>query len=107
MTFALAIRTAEELANAREVKRALRVKAETTRRIDAVAKPHTRENMIGAQAAGLMTTEQQAAYVAAINWIAQMRAACQAIIANPALDPGDDANWPDCPAEARRLAASF
>lgn len=107
MSFTLDIKTADDKAAEAHAQRAEAVKVETTRRIDAVAKPHTRENMIGAQAAGVMTADQQAAYVASVQWIAAMRAACQAIIADPALDPADDANWPECPDEVIKLAEAF
>ena len=42
-----------------------------------------------------------------MQWIADMRAACAAIIASPTLDPADDANLPDCPAEVVALAERF
>lgn len=83
------------------------VRAETTRRIYAVAQPHTQMNMTGARAAGLFDAGQEAAYAASVQWVANMRAACAAIIANPALDPFDDANWPKCPDNAKALAAAF
>ena len=87
--------------------RARAVKAETTRRIDAVASPYARENMIGAAAAGALSAEQQAAYVASVQWIADMRAACQALIADAEADYTADANWPTCPPGAAALAAAF
>lgn len=101
------MKTAEDKAAEAQAAHVAAAKVETTRRIDAVAKPHTRENMIGASAAGVLTAEQQAAYIASVQWIADMRAACQAIIADPALDMHDDANWPECPAEVITLAEQF
>ncbi|WP_212525842.1 hypothetical protein [Actibacterium sp. MT2.3-13A] len=83
------------------------VKSETTRRIDAAAAPHTRENMIGAAAAGVLTASQQAAYAASVQWIADMRAACQALIADSTADYRADANWPPLPPEVAALAAQF
>lgn len=95
--------TAQQLA----ADRVIAVKAETTRRIDAVADPYARENMIGAAAAGVLTAAQQTTYAASVQWIADMRAACQALIADPQADFTDDANWPAAPADVVALAAQF
>lgn len=107
MSFSLTIATAEDKAAQAVEARAVQIKAETTRRIDAVASPYARENMIGAAAAGVLAPEQQAAYAASVQWITDMRAACQALIADAAADFTDDANWPAVPAEVVTLAAQF
>lgn len=99
--------TEEQVAAWQAESRAQAVKAETTRRIDAVASPYARENMIGAAAAGTLSAEQQAAYVASVQWIAAMRAACQALIALASADFNDDANWPAVSPEVAALASAF
>src|SRR5690606_975348 len=96
--------TAEDKAAAALAARIGAVKADCGRRIYDVAPQYTQTNIIGARAAGeLGSPEDDAAYLASVQWIADMRAACATIIANPALDPADDANWPDCPAEVAAL----
>lgn len=107
MTFSLSIKTAEDKsAEAAEARTAL-VKAACKSRIYAVASAEAQMNIIGAQAAGEFDAAQQATYAASVQWIADMRAACAAIIDDPDLDPADDANWPACPAAVVALAASF
>jgi hypothetical protein len=67
---------------------------------------HGQHNIIGVQAAGGFTGPQQAAYVAAVQWIGAMRAAAATIAATGA-DPDDNANWPACPPDVAALAAAF
>lgn len=100
--------TAEDKAAAAQAARIASVKAACGRRIYEVAPQYTQTNIIGARAAGeLDSPEDDAAYLASVQWIADMRAACATIIANPSLDPGDDSNWPDCPADVMDLAARY
>jgi hypothetical protein len=99
--------TAEAKAAAAVAERADAARAECRRRILAVASEHTQMNMTGAQAAGLFTAPQAAAYAASVQWVAAMRAAWPAIAADADADIADDAEWPECPAEVLALAAAF
>ena len=87
--------------------RAAEIKAACKRRIYAVASAEAQINIIGAQAAGNFDAAQEAAYAASVQWIADMRAACQALIADPTADHTDDASWPDCPPDVAALADQF
>lgn len=103
----LAERPTEEQAQAAALAaRLAEAKAECGRRICAVAAQHTQINIIGNHLAGLLGEADEAAYLASVQWIADMRAAAATIAAGD-LDMTDDANWPDCPAEAAALAARF
>lgn len=104
--FSQIVNAADKAAWAASV-RATKVKAECKARIYAVASAEAQMNIIGAQAAGALTASQQTAYAASVQWIAAMRAACQALISDLAADHTDDANWPSCPAEVVALAAQF
>lgn len=95
--------TPEEVA----AERARAVKAECGRRILAVADRNAQMNLTGAAVAGALSTDDRATYGAAVQWIAAMRAACAGIIADPALDIADDANWPPVPDGVAELAARF
>lgn len=90
-------------------------RAECARRILAAASANTQANMtayattIAAKAANARTAEEAqalAAYVEAVAWVAAMRARWPQLAAD-GLDPADDANWPELPAEAAALAARF
>lgn len=83
------------------------VKAECGRRIYAIASAPTQINMAAAEAAGRLTPEQSAAFVAGLDWITAMRAACASIIAGGIVDYTDDAHWPVCPPEVVALANAF
>lgn len=100
--------TAEDKGAIAQAARTVATKAECGQRIYAVAPQYTQTNIIGARAAGeLDSPEDDAAYLAAVKWIADMRAACSTIIANPSLDPGDDSNWPDCPPDVMDLVVRY
>ena len=99
--------TAEQRATAALAAHAARARAECARRILAVASEHTQMNLTGAAAAGAFDAAQMEAYRAALVWIAEMRAACAALAADPAQDPLDDARWPAAPAAVLALAAAF
>jgi hypothetical protein len=90
-------------------------RAECARRIFARASAATQSNInlyLGTIAARSESrrTAQQAADLKAIfegsAWIAEMRARCPEIAAK-ALDPTDDANWPEMSEAAAALAARF
>jgi len=103
----LTIKPAEDKTAEALAARGARIKAECKRRIYAAASAEAQMNIIGAQAAGQFDAPQQAAYAASVQWIADMRAACAAIVADPALDERNDANWPPCPSEVAALADAF
>ena len=99
--------TAQDKAAEAAETRATLVKASCKRRIYAVASAEAQMNIIGARAAGSFDAAQQDAYAASVQWIADMRAACQTLITDAEADYADDANWPDCPPGAAALAAAF
>ena len=83
------------------------IKAECGRRIYAVASLATQANMTAARAAGLLTPDQDAAFLAGLQWIGAMRAACAGLIASGASDYNDNVHWPACPADVVALANAF
>lgn len=107
MSFELEIRTAEDIEAEKAAARAVQVKSACRARIYAVASAEAQINIIGAKAAGDLDADQAAAYDASVQWIADMRAACQALIADVDADHTDDASWPDCPENVKALVAAF
>lgn len=87
--------------------RAALVKAACKRRIYAVASAEAQMNMIGAQAAGDFGTAQHEVCAAWVRWVADMRAACAAILSDTEADYTADVSWPDCPPEVAMLAVTF
>ncbi len=83
------------------------IKAECGRRIYAVASLATQTNMTAARAAGLLTPDQDAAFLAGLQWIGAMRAACANMITSCESDHQSDAHWPACPVEFVALANAF
>jgi hypothetical protein len=62
--------------------------------------------MASAAAAGLLSNEQQAAFVNALLWVSAMRGTWRGLAETDA-DLSDDANWPDLPVGVAELAAAF
>lgn len=107
MTFTLDIRTAEDLAAKAAGERSDRVKAECARRILAAADLPAQANLHGAASAGGLPPDQETAHAKFLEWVAGMRSACRAIIADRMLDPAMDENWPICPDAVRLLVSDF
>jgi hypothetical protein len=84
------------------------IKEECSRRIFATASANSQMNMTAAAAAGMMISPQdQAAYVAALGWVASMRAACGALISSADADFRQDSKWPDIPEGVSELVAKY
>lgn len=81
--------------------------ADCKRRIFAVASTNAQVNMAAARAAGILSSDDEAAFLAGLQWISAMRAACAALVEAQAADAAEDHNWPECPAEVVALAAKF
>jgi hypothetical protein len=79
---------------------------ECRRRILSVADETAQMNMASAAAAGLLSNEQQAAFVNALLWVSAMRGTWRGLAETDA-DLSDDANWPDLPVGVAELAAAF
>jgi len=99
--------TPEQIAARQAVARAQAVKATCKRRIYAVTSAEAQMNIMGARTAGNFDAAQQDAYVAWVQWIADMRAGCAALITDAEADYTADTNWPACPPEVAALAAEF
>jgi|GEM_PF-975144 len=93
-----------------------KISDECRRRIYAKASAETQMNMasvvavISAKTAASRSTEETATLdglEAATGWVGAMRANIATLAADPSLDPSDDANWPNCPAEVIALVAQF
>ena len=80
---------------------------ECKRRIFAVASTNAQLNRAAARAAGVMSTEDETAFASGLQWIADMRTSCAALIAAQDATFADEAHWPACPAETAALAARF
>lgn len=78
---------------------------ECQRRIFAVASRNCQLSMLSER--DTFTADEEAAYVAARDWVAAMKAACRALVAARDVTFADDAHWPACPPEAQALAARF
>lgn len=83
------------------------IKDECRRRIFAVANETAQMNMASHVAAGLFDAAKRAAFLAALQWVAEMRAACGALIASADATFTTDDAWPPCPPEVAALAAQF
>jgi len=83
------------------------IKDECRRRIFAVANETAQMNMASHAAAGLFDAGKNAAYLAALTWVAEMRAACAALIAAADAAFLNDEAWPACPPDAAALAANY
>lgn len=83
------------------------VKAECRRRIFAVADDTAQMNMASHAAAGLFDAGKRAAFLAALQWVAEMRGACGVLIASADATFTTDDAWPPCPPEVAALAAQF
>lgn len=81
-------------------------KAECRRRIIEVCDETAQLNLTAACAAGVMTEAQLITYRIGLGWVAAMRATWPEI-ANRALDPQDDANWPVVPSGVAELLSSY
>ena len=100
------LETPEARAAAQQAHRQAVARAECQRRLLAVASEATQINMAAAAAAGLLPKDQMTTYRAWVEWVAAMRVQA-AVLADKALDPTDDACWPECPPEAIALARAF
>lgn len=96
--------------------RAQAAKVECRRRIYAVASAETQLNMASAatavslKTASARTDREKAlaeVFVAALDWVAAMRAAVDGVVGDASRAIDDDAAWPECPDAVRTLAASF
>lgn len=83
------------------------VKAECRRRIFAVANETAQMNMASHAAAGLFDDARRASFLAALQWVAEMRAACGVLIASADATFTTDDAWPPCPPDVAALAAQF
>lgn len=90
-----------------EAQRVAQIKAACRARIYAVVDPTAQINTASNMAAGLLSPADETTYAAALGWVTDMRAACADMIADDAIDPYDDANWPDVPAGVAELAAQY
>lgn len=99
--------TAEDKAAKAQAARAAVVKADCTRRILDVADQAAQINLAAALAVGALSDTDAATYQGGQMWIHAMRAACKTIIADPALDPAEDANWPTAPDAVVALVARY
>lgn len=99
--------TAEDKTAQALAERARAVRAECAMRIFAVADQAAQMNLASAAAVGLLDADQIATYKAGLSWVAAMRTACGAAIADPDLDHTADAAWPAVPAGVAELARAF
>ncbi|SMX29156.1 hypothetical protein TRP8649_03289 [Pelagimonas phthalicica] len=106
----------DEIAVVLKAERKRLVSEECRRRIYAHASAEAQTNMglavgvIGAKTASNRTDAEVAILAgatAALGWVQAMRAANAALIENAEADFLDDAAWPEIPAEAAQVAASF
>lgn len=96
--------------------RMVAVKAECRRRIYAVASAEAQMNVstagivYAAKAAADRSAEEGmviAGAAAGIGWVAAMKAAIPALVANPNTDYTADESWPQCPPEAAAVYGQF
>lgn len=99
--------TAEDHAAQAAAQHGAGVKAECRRRIFAVVDAIAQVNLAAAAAADRLEAGQLETYRAGLDWVAAMRVACLPLIADPTLDPTQDAVWPAVPAGVAALAAAF
>ena len=83
------------------------IKAECGRRIYAVASQAAQTNMAAARAAGVLTEEQNAAFLSGLQWIAAMRGAAGKLVAASDATYKNDSHWPACPQAVIDLADAF
>ena len=87
------------------------IKNECGRRIFVVVNDSAQRNTAAAAAAGWPgeadADAAQAAFVAGVEWIGAMRAACGALIAAQDMTFNSDAHWPPAPASVVALAARY
>lgn len=81
--------------------------AECKRRIFAVASTNAQVNMAAARAAGILSSDDEAAFLAGLQWIAAMRETCAALISAQDEAATEDGKWPTCPPAVVALAAKF
>lgn len=81
--------------------------SEVQNRIFARASQNTQMNMSAARAAGIMGAGDQAAFVEALTWVAQMRATGAALAASQDPTFRDDKHWPEPSAAALALVAKY
>lgn len=83
------------------------VASECQRRIYAVASQNCQMNMTAWIASGQADEKDRTAFVAALGWVQEMRAAYAKLIASADPDFTADAKWPPIPAGVADLAARF
>ncbi len=92
------------------------VKSEVARRIYAIASQAAQTNIsaavgvISGKTASARSNDEKTILAdaeTALGWVAAMRANVAVLVADPALDINDDANWPVTPPEVIALAAQF
>ncbi|WP_150522773.1 hypothetical protein [Roseibium sediminis] len=83
------------------------VKLQIAQRITSVASASTQMNLTAAHSAGLLTPEQQAAYLAGLGWIAATRQRGKELVAAHDPDFAEDEKWPLLPDGVAELAALF
>lgn len=79
--------------------------SECERRIFAVASRNCQLSMLSER--DTFTADEEAAYVAARDWVAAMKAASRKLVGARDVTFADDAHWPACPPEVAALAARF
>lgn len=106
----------ESIDEALAAERLAAIKAECRRRIYSVASAETQMNMATASAAiagktAATRTDKEKATLAGVQaslaWVQAMKAAVVTLASDPALDPADDASWPDCPANVLAVVEQF
>lgn len=95
MSFALDIKTAEELEAERAQARASCLKAECRKRIEAYLDDRTVQNLLAARLRSALSAERLAAFDAAEDWKLATIAECRRAIA-----AGDAPAWPEWPGGA-------
>ena len=79
--------------------------------MSAVILPHRAPTLLdtvrAARAAGIMSPDEEAAFLAGLQWIDAMRGACAGLIAAQDSSFASDTHWPECPANVVALAAKF
>jgi len=83
------------------------VRLEVERRILEVVSTNTQINLSAAAAAGTLSTEQQQAFVAGVEWINAVRQAGKLLVTNATDDYTSDIHWPAVPTNAQALAQEF
>ncbi|MCF3596425.1 hypothetical protein LZG00_20775 [Rhodobacteraceae bacterium LMO-12] len=95
--------TADQRAAQAETARVTRLRNACRSQILSVCSQSRQINLAAAAASGRLSETDQKAYVALVDWIAAMRAACAASIK----DAESTRQWPPAPDKAVKLCAAF